>query len=196
MSVWNFSSTMRPYLEELAQRSEESVYLGVLENIGSVITYVDAIESPKAVRFTVPVGAARPLYSTAAGRVLLAFGDQEWVENYLRNTKIMAYTPHTIAFPQGTTRGTRNDSPYAASRSAWARPSRVGRDRSTDFRRRWQADRSDRDRRAGQPARASTRRVRPIIADNREPCLGLDAQHVARGARGGGASVEASAGCS
>jgi DNA-binding IclR family transcriptional regulator len=96
MSVWNFSSTMRPYLEELAQMSEESVYLGVLDTAGSVITYVDSIDSPKAVRFSVPVGAARPLYSTAAGRVLLAFGDQDWVEEYLKNTKIMAYTPYTV----------------------------------------------------------------------------------------------------
>jgi IclR family transcriptional regulator, acetate operon repressor len=96
MSVWNFSSTMRPYLEELAERSGESVYLGVLDTVGSVITYVDAIESMKAVRFSVPVGAVRPLYSTAAGRVLLAFGDPDWVDNYLRNTKIAAYTPYTV----------------------------------------------------------------------------------------------------
>lgn len=97
MSVWNFSSTMRPYLEELAQLSEESVYIGVLDTVGSVITYVDSIESRKSsVRFSVPVGAARPLFSTAAGRVLLAFGDQDWVENYLRNTKIAAFTPYTV----------------------------------------------------------------------------------------------------
>ncbi len=96
MSVWNFSSTMRPYLEELAQISEESVYLGVLDTVGSVITYVDSIDSPKAVRFSVPVGAARPLFSTAAGRVLLAFGDQDWVDEYLRNTKITAFTPYTV----------------------------------------------------------------------------------------------------
>jgi len=96
MSVWNFSSTMRPYLEELAEQSEESVYLGVLDTVGSVITYVDAIESPKAVRFSVPIGAARPLYSTAAGRVLLAFGDPEWVDEFLKNVKITAYTPYTV----------------------------------------------------------------------------------------------------
>lgn len=96
MSVWNFSSTMRPYLDELAQQSGESVYLGVLDTAGSVITYVDSIDSAKAVRFSVPVGAARPLFSTAAGRVLLAFGDQEWVEDYLRNVKITAFTPYTI----------------------------------------------------------------------------------------------------
>lgn len=96
MSVWNFSSTMRPYLEELAQMSEESVYLGVLDTVGSVITYVDSIDSPKAVRFSVPVGAARPLFSTAAGRVLLAFGDQDWVDEYLKNTKITAFTQYTV----------------------------------------------------------------------------------------------------
>ena len=28
MSVWNFSNAVRPFLEELAQRSRESVYLG------------------------------------------------------------------------------------------------------------------------------------------------------------------------
>ena len=97
MSVWNFSSTMRPYLEELAQRCGESVYLGVLDTAGSVITYVDSIDSQKAVRFSVPVGAARPLFSTAAGRVLLAFGDPEWVDEYLRNTKITAFTPYTVS---------------------------------------------------------------------------------------------------
>ena len=97
MSVWNFSSTMRPYLEELAQVCEESVYLGVLDTVGSVITYVDSIDSPKAVRFSVPIGAARPLFSTAAGRVLLAFGDQDWVDDYLKNTKITAFTPYTVS---------------------------------------------------------------------------------------------------
>ncbi len=97
MSVWNFSSTMRPYLEELAARSEESCYLGVLDMGGKVITYVDSIESPKAVRFSVPIGAARPLYSTAAGRVLLAYADAQWLEDYLRNIKLEAYTPYTIS---------------------------------------------------------------------------------------------------
>jgi len=54
MSVWNFSNTVRPFLEELAVRSRESVYLGVLDRIGKVITYVDAIDSPHSVRYSVP----------------------------------------------------------------------------------------------------------------------------------------------
>ena len=161
MSVWNFSSTMRPYLEELAMRSEESVYIGVLETVGSVITYVDSIESPKAVRFSVPIGAARPLYSTAAGRVLLAFGDQEWVENYLRNTKFMAYTPHTISSRKALREELENIRRTRHLRQPGRDFPRVGRDRGADFRRRRQAHRGDRDRCAGQPARAATRRAAP-----------------------------------
>jgi DNA-binding IclR family transcriptional regulator len=101
MSVWNFSNAVRPYLEELAQRSQESVYLGVLDRVGKVITYVDAVESPHPVRFSVPIGAVRPLYSTAAGRVLLAFASEQWQEEYFRTTKLEARTPRTITTRKG-----------------------------------------------------------------------------------------------
>jgi DNA-binding IclR family transcriptional regulator len=33
MSIWNFSNTVRPFLEELAVRSRESVYLGALDRL-------------------------------------------------------------------------------------------------------------------------------------------------------------------
>jgi DNA-binding IclR family transcriptional regulator len=97
MSVWNFSNVIRPYLQELAQRSHESVYLGVLDRVGKAITYVDSIDSPHLVRYSVPVGAVRPLYCTAAGRVLLAFADEEFQEEYMRTTKLEARTERTIA---------------------------------------------------------------------------------------------------
>ena len=101
MSVWNFSNAVRPYLEELAQRSRESVYLGVLDRASKVITYVDAIDSPHSVRYSVPVGAVRPLYSTAAGRVLLAFADKRWQDMYISSTKLEARTPRTISTQKG-----------------------------------------------------------------------------------------------
>jgi DNA-binding IclR family transcriptional regulator len=101
MSVWNFSNAVRPYLEELAERSQESVYLGVLDRVGKVITYVDAVESPHPVRFSVPIGAIRPLYSTAAGRVLLAFASEQWQEEYFRTTKLEQRTARTIATRKG-----------------------------------------------------------------------------------------------
>lgn len=96
ISVWNFSGALRPFLEELSSATGESVYLGVLDTVGKAITYVDAIESTHAVRHSVPVGASRPLFSTAAGRVLLAFGDTTWVAQYLDGVSLTAFTPQTI----------------------------------------------------------------------------------------------------
>lgn len=83
LSVWSFSRTVRPYLEELAARSEESCCVGVLDLDGKLITCVDSIESPNSVRFSVPIGAAHPLLATAAGRVLLAYADEQWLVEYL-----------------------------------------------------------------------------------------------------------------
>jgi IclR family transcriptional regulator, acetate operon repressor len=97
VSVWNFSNLVRPYLEELARRSHESVYIGVLDRVAKVITYVDSIDSPHSVRYSVPVGAVRPLYCTAAGRVLLAFADEQFQDEYLRSTKLEARTERTIS---------------------------------------------------------------------------------------------------
>jgi IclR family acetate operon transcriptional repressor len=97
MSVWNFSNVIRPYLEDLQQRSRESVYLGVLDRAAKAITYVDSIDSPHLVRYSVPVGAVRPLYCTAAGRVLLAFAESEFQEDYLRSTKLEARTDRTVS---------------------------------------------------------------------------------------------------
>jgi len=96
MSVWNFSDVLRPYLEELARRSGESVYAGVLDRVEKTIVYVDSIDSPHSVRYSVPVGAVRPLYSTAAGRVLLAYADEEFQEEYLRTTKFKRHTDRTL----------------------------------------------------------------------------------------------------
>ena len=56
----------------------------MLDRDEQVITYVDTIDSRHSVRYAITVGANRPLYCTAAGRVLLAFADKEFQENYFR----------------------------------------------------------------------------------------------------------------
>jgi IclR family acetate operon transcriptional repressor len=96
-SVWNFSTLVRPYLKELSQRAHESVHLGVLDRVGKVVTYLDAIDSLHQVRYSMPVGTARPLYATAAGLVLLAFADVTWQEEYLCTTTLEPHTHLTIS---------------------------------------------------------------------------------------------------
>jgi DNA-binding IclR family transcriptional regulator len=97
LSGWSFSKVFRPFLEELATRSQESVYLGVLDRQLRIVTYVDVIDSVHhSVRFAVPVGGSRPLYCTSSGRALLAFTDPDWAENYVRTMKLEPRTPHTL----------------------------------------------------------------------------------------------------
>jgi DNA-binding IclR family transcriptional regulator len=97
MASWNFSGLMQPFVEELARATHESVYLGVLDKDQKVITYVAAIDSKRSIRYPINVGTSRPLYCTAAGRILLAFcEDTEWVEEYLKTIPIERRTDKTI----------------------------------------------------------------------------------------------------
>jgi DNA-binding IclR family transcriptional regulator len=96
LAIQDAGRSIRPHLEELARRTQESVCLARLDLAAGEVTYVDSIDSPQAVRFTIRTGLSRPLYCTAAGRLLLAYRDSEWREAYLRRARIRAITPHTV----------------------------------------------------------------------------------------------------
>lgn len=96
LATRRFPKLIRPYLEELAARSGESVYLSVLDRETQTVTHIEGIDSSQAVRYVSPLGAPRPLYCTAAGCLLLAFQDKDWVDRYLRSAKLKAMTPRTI----------------------------------------------------------------------------------------------------
>jgi IclR family acetate operon transcriptional repressor len=96
MAVWNFSRMLRPFLVELSESTQETVYIGVLDEAQKVITYVDVIESAQSVRYSMLVGMRRPLYCTAAGRVLLAHAPEAFLTEYLRTVKLERHTPQTM----------------------------------------------------------------------------------------------------
>ncbi|BAS28240.1 IclR family transcriptional regulator [Limnochorda pilosa] len=60
----------RPLLEQLAQRTDETVHLCVLDEGQAV--YVDKIEGAQAIRLYSRIGRRVPLHCTAVGKVLLA----------------------------------------------------------------------------------------------------------------------------
>lgn len=97
ISVWNFSGLIHQYLEELSRACGESVFVGVLDKELGLITYTDSIDSLKSVRFSISVGTSRPLYCTAAGRILLTYADRDWVKDYLAEVKLEKLTPNTVA---------------------------------------------------------------------------------------------------
>jgi IclR family transcriptional regulator, KDG regulon repressor len=91
----SFPKCARPVLEWLARETEETILLGVLSEEGHEITYVDVIESEKPLRFAVRVGNRRPLYCTAAGKVMLTFLPTSFRTKYLANTKFVKFTYDT-----------------------------------------------------------------------------------------------------
>lgn len=90
---------LRPFLKELAERSQETVYLAVLDREAKVTTFIDTVASAKAVRFAMPIGFVRPLHATAAGRLLLAYQDSDWQESYFSEAQLTSITPRTTTDP-------------------------------------------------------------------------------------------------
>jgi DNA-binding IclR family transcriptional regulator len=90
-----FPACARPVIEWLAHETHETVMLGVLSEQQTEVRYVDVIDSTAPVRFTVPVGDRRPLFSAASGKALLAFLSPEAQKSYLSQTAFMQFTSHT-----------------------------------------------------------------------------------------------------
>jgi len=96
LSTRDFNQLMRPFMEDLVARSRESVFLATIDRDAKLVAYVERIDSPQAIRYSVPIGSMRPLYCSAAGLALLAFQDDAWRDNYLRSTQIKPLTPRTV----------------------------------------------------------------------------------------------------
>ncbi len=86
---------VREALRRLTALSGETALFAVRDGEGETITYVDAVESTSSVRFAVPLGERRPLYATAAGRALLAAGDDPSLQRYLEKLRPEALTGDT-----------------------------------------------------------------------------------------------------
>ncbi|HEV7914219.1 MAG TPA: IclR family transcriptional regulator, partial [Albitalea sp.] len=85
-----------PIMRELAERSGETVLVAVLDRDAGTSVYIEKIESTQSIRYTVALGTTRPLYCSAAGRVLLAHADEEYIERYLRRAPYAPLTPQTL----------------------------------------------------------------------------------------------------
>jgi DNA-binding IclR family transcriptional regulator len=87
------SDLIRDGMRRLAARSGETVLLGIRDPGGETLTYVDVVESPNPVRFTVAIGDRRPLYATAGGRALLTVLSDEVLKTHLATLKPQRLTP-------------------------------------------------------------------------------------------------------
>jgi len=80
-------------MEQLATRVEGSVHLGVRED--DSVLYLHSVGFPSTMQLFAHVGDRRPLYATAIGKVLLAYGPLSEVQRIM-GTGPERWTPSTI----------------------------------------------------------------------------------------------------
>ncbi|WP_366656699.1 IclR family transcriptional regulator [Fodinicurvata sp. EGI_FJ10296] len=89
------ASVAGPFIQALAEKSEETVHLSVLDDTD--VVYVQKIDSPQPVRAYSRVGGRAPASCVATGKALLAFQAPMGAEQISRY--LYAHTPHSITDP-------------------------------------------------------------------------------------------------
>lgn len=100
MAGMDLVSTSRSILEDLAERTRETVNLGVFSGDG--VVYIDQVSGARSIVSVSWVGRRTPLHCTSNGKVLLAYMDRAERERFLARP-LEELTPDTIVDP-GTLR--------------------------------------------------------------------------------------------
>jgi IclR family acetate operon transcriptional repressor len=96
---WSAPEMVRKQVTALAIETGESVGFAIADwEIGQAI-YTEAINSVHPVRYAMQAGLRAPLYASAAGRVLLAFGPPHKVDAYLAHARFKPLTGATRTNP-------------------------------------------------------------------------------------------------
>ena len=92
---FDFRAAVHPFLERLNADLGETVHLGML--VGASVHFVDAIESPRAVRVASRLGQAMPASSTSTGKALLSGLTDDEVDGACTPTeRLDGLTPKSI----------------------------------------------------------------------------------------------------
>ncbi|MBS1882691.1 MAG: IclR family transcriptional regulator [Actinobacteria bacterium] len=87
------SRVARPFLDRLAAETGESVLLGVMDE--DSVLYLARGDAPRGFHMIAAAGGRSPLHTTASGKLLLAYADEEKVEDYLGHP-LEGFTPNTV----------------------------------------------------------------------------------------------------
>ena len=87
----------RPFMEDLMEKTEESVFLGVRN--GDHVTVIDIVESTKDLKITSPLGTTIPLLAGATGKVFLSLMEINQASKIIKSKGLRKYTKNTITDP-------------------------------------------------------------------------------------------------
>lgn len=95
ISGMNLLSASRPYLEQLASSTNETIHL-VARQGDEVVYLFKEDTSNSVIRMASSVGLRSPMYCTAVGKSILAHLPESEVQNIWNRTEIKAFTPTTL----------------------------------------------------------------------------------------------------
>ena len=84
----------RPIMEELMEKTQASVFLGISN--WDHVTILDIVESRQDLKITAPIGTTIPLFAGAVGKVFLASMKEEQTEKIIRSKGLTRFTENTI----------------------------------------------------------------------------------------------------
>jgi DNA-binding IclR family transcriptional regulator len=96
-SAWNETRLVTlaaPFLDEVAQQTGETSFLALFAR-GEIVP-VAKVEGRGPIHVTERVGAPRPAYCTAIGKILLAFFSENQLKVFLAKNPLRPFTPNTI----------------------------------------------------------------------------------------------------
>lgn len=93
----DIASLLRPILEDLTALTTEDS--GLAQLIGDTAVIIDRVDGSHALKIIDKISRPEILYVGAFRKVLLAWQEAEWIEEYIARTPFERYTEHTICEP-------------------------------------------------------------------------------------------------
>jgi DNA-binding IclR family transcriptional regulator len=84
----------RPYVEELAGKTGETINLGIL--VGNKIIYVDKLESSSTIKVGLGIGVSVPSYCSGLGKAILAYTPEPERMEIINSITFEKFTDHSI----------------------------------------------------------------------------------------------------
>jgi DNA-binding IclR family transcriptional regulator len=93
----NLKDVARPFMDDLSEKTEESVFLGALG--GDHVYILEVVESMQDIKITSPPGTRIPLLAGATGKALIASLPPEQASTLVRSKGLTRYTAATTTDP-------------------------------------------------------------------------------------------------
>ena len=90
----DLQSSARPVTEELMEKTQTSVFLGILN--WDQVTILDIVESRQELNITAPVGSTIPLFAGAVGKVFLASMSMAQASKIVESKGLPRFTDNSI----------------------------------------------------------------------------------------------------